>query len=74
MNYDVTAPNTTADTTVTATVANPSATLMINGSSAIPGVASASIPLAIGENQISIVVTAENGSSKTYTVTVTRIL
>ena len=73
-SYNVQAPLFTADTTVTATVADSTATLTINGSPATSGVASASIPLSIGANQISIVVTAENGSSKPYTVTVTRTL
>jgi len=72
-NYDVLVPIGT-DTTVTATVADPTATLTINGSPATSGVASASIPLAIGANPISIAVTAENGSPKTYTVTITRFL
>ena len=72
-NYNVQAPLLTADTTVTATVADSTATLTINGAPATSGVA-ASIPLAIGPNPISIVVTAENGTSKTYTVTVTRTL
>jgi Cadherin-like beta sandwich domain len=71
-SYTVTAPNTTTDTTVTATVADPTATLTINGSAATSGVPSASIALAVGPNSIPIVVTAENLSTKTYTVTITR--
>jgi hypothetical protein len=73
-SYDVLVPIGTADTTVTATVADSTATLTINGSPATSGVPSTSIPLALGANPISIVVTAENGSPKTYTVTITRIL
>jgi hypothetical protein len=73
-NYDVLAPIGITDTTVTATVADSTATLTINGSPATSGVASASISMTLGENPISIVVTAENGSQKAYTVTVTRIL
>ena len=71
-SYTVTAPNTTTDTTVTATVADPTATLTINGSAATSGVPSASIALAVGPNPIPIVVTAEDLSTKTYTVTITR--
>ena len=70
-NYDVLLPIGT-DTTVTATVADSTATLTINGSPATSGVESASIPLAQGANPISIVVTAENGTTKTYTVIVTQ--
>lgn len=73
-SYNVQAPIFTADTSVTATVADSTATLTINGSPATSGVASSSIPLALGANLISIIVTAENGSQKTYTVTITRIL
>ena len=72
INYDVTAPNTTADTTVTATVADPTATLTINNSPATSGVPSVNIPLAPGATtSIPIVVTAENGTPKTYTVNIT---
>jgi len=63
-----------ADTTVTATVADSTATLTINGLQTTSGVPSASIALALGPNQIAIVVTAENEATKTYTVTITRIL
>ena len=73
-SYNVQAPIFTVDTTVTATVADSTATLTINVSPATSGVASSSIPLALGANPISIVVTAENGSQKTYTVTITRVL
>ena len=73
-SYNVQAPLFTADATVTATAADSTATLSINGSPAVSGVASAIIPLAIGVNPISIAVTAENGSQKTYTVTITRFL
>ena len=70
-NYDVLVPIGT-DTMVTATVADSTATLTINGSLATSGVESASIPLALGPNSIPIVVTAENGTTKTYTVIVTQ--
>ena len=70
--YDVVAPNGTADTTVTATVADSTATLRINGSQATSGVASPKINLASGQqNSIFIVVTAENKVSNTYRVNIT---
>ena len=72
LNYTVTLASTTADTTVTATVADSTATLTINGSPAASGVPSVSIPLAqAATTSIPIVVTAENGTTKTYTVIIT---
>ena len=71
-SYGLTVPNSTADTTVTATVADSTATLTINGSPATSGVAAPSIALAVGQNSITIVVTAGNGARNTYTVTITR--
>ncbi|NOS79753.1 MAG: cadherin-like beta sandwich domain-containing protein [Nitrospira sp.] len=70
--YDVSTPNATVTTTITATVADSTATLTINGAAAISGAPSASIPLAVGANAIPIAVTAQNGTPKTYTVTITR--
>jgi hypothetical protein len=71
-SYDVVTTNTITDTTVTATVADPTATLTINNSPATSGVPSVNIPLAPGATtSIPIVVTAENGTPKTYTVNIT---
>jgi hypothetical protein len=72
LNYDVAVPNTTADTTVTGTVEDSTAALTIIGAPAISGVPSPSILLAVGPNSIPIVVTAGNGTPKTYTVMITR--
>jgi hypothetical protein len=72
LNYTVTLASTTADTTVTATAADSTATLTINGSPAASGVPSVSIPLAqAATTSIPVLVTAENGTPKTYTVTIT---
>ena len=72
LNYTVTLVSTTADTTVTATVADPTATLTINGLPATSGAPSTSIPLVGGANPtIPVVVTAENLTTKTYTITIT---
>jgi DNA-binding NtrC family response regulator len=71
LNYTVTLASTTADTTVTATAADSTATLTINGSPAASGVPSVSIPLAqAATTSIPVLVTAENGTPKTYTVTI----
>jgi hypothetical protein len=71
-SYDVVTTNTIPDTTLTATVADPTATLTINDFPATSGVPSVRIPLAPGATtSIPIVVTAENGTPKTYTVNIT---
>ena len=44
----------------------------MNGSAVDSGQASAAIPLSVGENPVEVVVKAEDGSTRTYTVTVTR--
>ena len=71
-SYDVSAPNTTADTTVIATVEDSTATLTINGSPATSGAMFGPIPLIAGPNSIPIVVTAGNLTTKTYTLVITR--
>ena len=72
VNYTVTAPSTTADTTATATVEDSTATLTINGLVATSGSVFGPIPLLVGSNSISIVVTAGNGTTNTYIVNITR--
>lgn len=71
-NYSIEVPNTTANTTVTATVQDPTATLTINGAAAISGQAFGPIALNVGPNQVTIIVRALNGATKTYQVTITR--
>jgi len=60
-------------TTITPSANDANTTVTINGTAVASGAASASIPLAVGDTAVSIVVTAEDGTSTTtYTVTVTR--
>ena len=69
--YDASVANDVAETTVTPTVNDDGATYVIK----LDGVADAdgTVFLSVGENVISVVVTAEDGKTvKTYTVTVTR--
>ena len=58
--------------TLTPTVNQADATVAVNGSAVDSGQASAAIPLSVGENPVEVVVKAEDGSTRTYTVTVTR--
>lgn len=73
IDYQVNVPNAASGVTVLAQTSNPAATMTANGLALASGVASAPIALAVGDTPISIVVTAQDGSTKkTYMVTVHR--
>ncbi|MEK8217013.1 S-layer homology domain-containing protein [Paenibacillus sp. FSL L8-0463] len=83
-NYTTSVPNGVSDTTVTATVVdsvyatvtasvyNSEGTLVKGPITLTSGVASDSLPLSVGINTIKTVVTAQDGTTQTYIVTVTR--
>lgn len=65
---------TATSTTVSATVNQANATITVNGSAVGSSAASTAIALALGNTVITVVVTAQDGStSQTYTVTLSRI-
>ena len=71
--YTTTVASTTDSITVTPYTFDAHSTVTVNGTTVASGATSSAIALSGGENAISVVVTAEDGStSKTYTVTVTR--
>jgi|GEM_PF-212742 len=73
INYTMTVPSTTLSLTITPTSANPTALIKVNGAVVNTGSASASIPLATGNNAIVIGVTSKDGTTTTtYTLQVTR--
>jgi len=51
-------------------VADSTATVTVNGTAVTSGSASQALPLVVGANTVSIVVTAQDGTTKTYTITV----
>lgn len=59
--------------TVTPTVSDSTAKVRVNGASVVSGTATRDIPLSVGANTLTTVVTAQDGTTKTYTVTVTRL-
>ncbi|MFD0697550.1 S-layer homology domain-containing protein [Paenibacillus sp. GCM10027628] len=61
-----------AHATVTASVYNSAGTLVKGPISLTSGAASDSLPLSVGINTIKVVVRAQDGTTQTYTVTVTR--
>lgn len=71
-SYTASVANSVNSITVTPTVNESNATIAVNGSPATSGSAS-SIPLSVGNNTITVVVTAQDGTTaKTYTLAVTR--
>jgi gliding motility-associated-like protein len=70
--YTATVTNATTAITVIPVTIDPTATVTVNGVSVHSGSASGAIPLNVGPNTISTVVTAQNGTTKTYTIVVTR--
>lgn len=73
VNYVATVGYDVNDLTVTAVASSAKATISINGQPVTSGQASNPLSLAVGENLMTIVVTAENQSKKEYSVTVTRL-
>ncbi len=66
-SYTATVPNSTDSVVVSATTSNVNANFTINGGT------NATVALVVGDNTITIVVTAENGTTtRTYTIVVTR--
>ena len=74
-SYTASVVNTISSITITPTLSDPNATLTINGLASASGNTSAALPLNVGSNTLSVVVTASGGTAtKTYTVNVNRSL
>ena len=72
ISYTVSVGNDVASVTVTPTVADDDASVTVAGTAVTSATASGAITLNVGANAIAIVVTAQNGTEKTYTVTIDR--
>jgi len=71
--YTSTVSTGTSSTIITPTASDPAATITVNGVTVASGTASAALPLSVGQNVITVVCTAQNGTTKdTYTLTITR--
>lgn len=68
--YNATVSSTTENVTVTPTQEITGSSITVNGNAVLSGAASSNIPLTIGSNTITVVVT--NNGTRTYTVTVKR--
>ncbi|MGO0063287.1 cadherin-like beta sandwich domain-containing protein [Brevibacillus fluminis] len=71
-NYTASVANDVSSITITPTVSDSSATVTVNGTAVTSGTASGAINLTVGSNTITIVVTAQDGTTNTYTIIVTR--
>ncbi|MCI3926216.1 cadherin-like beta sandwich domain-containing protein [Paenibacillus sp. TRM 82003] len=71
-SYTASVGNGVSSITVTPTLADHYAEVRVNGTAVTSGTASAPINLNVGANPITVQVTAQNGTTKTYTVRVTR--
>ncbi|MGN6178821.1 MAG: cadherin-like beta sandwich domain-containing protein [Mucilaginibacter sp.] len=69
--YAVSVPDSVTSVTVKPT-ADTTAKITVNNTSVTTGTVSPYLPLAVGPNPVSIIVTAQNGTAKTYNITVTR--
>jgi hypothetical protein len=72
-SYTVSVSNSTTSVTVTPTVNEPNATIKVNGTTVASGTASGGISLNVGTNAITTIVTAQDGTTNTYTTVVTRL-
>jgi len=71
--YTASVPYATNSVTITPTVAQADATISVNGNAVASGASSGGISLNVGANEITTLVTAQDGvTQKIYTVTVTR--
>ena len=70
--YTASVQNTTTQMVVRAVPSISNATVTVNGAAVSAAGESAPIPLSVGANTISIVVRAQSGDTRTYTITVNR--
>ena len=74
MSYAAAVPFATDSVTATPTTEHPAATVRVNGVAVVGGAASGVMPLVVGNNTITVVVTADDGvTSMSYFITVTRL-
>ena len=71
-SYAVDVDNDVASVTLTPTTSDTTASVTVAGTAVTSATASGAITLNVGANAIAIVVTAQNGTEKTYTVTIDR--
>jgi hypothetical protein len=71
-DYSLNVSNRVTTFKVTPVLTDLRATITVNGQNVASGVNSQEITLSVGDNSITIIVTAEDGTTRTYTITVNR--
>lgn len=71
-SYTVSVAHAISGVTITAAKEDLNAAIHVNGMATTSGQASPMVNLAVGSNLIEVLVTAQDGSTKTYSITVTR--
>jgi gliding motility-associated-like protein len=72
-DYTASVKNTVSTISVTAVTQDPTSTIKVNGVTVASGTASTAIPLNVGNNTVTTVVTAADGmTSRTYSIVITR--
>ncbi|MCD0466673.1 cadherin-like beta sandwich domain-containing protein [Flavobacterium sp. ENC] len=72
-SYQITVPNATSSITISPVASSDKATIKVNNITVASRSASQVVDLKLGTNVITTTVTAEDGTEKTYTVTITRL-
>ncbi|MDF2043827.1 MULTISPECIES: autotransporter domain-containing protein [unclassified Pantoea] len=71
-SYSASVANSVTSVTVTPVVSESHATVTVNGAAVASGSASQSISLDTGSNTVSVLVTAQDGTTRSYSITITR--
>lgn len=74
LDYTATEPFAVNSLTVTPTAEDASARITVNGMSVSSGKSSSALPLVVGDNAVTIVVTASDGRMRIYKIVITREL
>lgn len=73
LSYTAEVGNTVTTVTITPTTQVASSTVTVSGSAVNSGTASPTITLVVGDTSVPVIVTAEDGTQRTYTIVITRL-
>jgi len=70
--YSLTVPTNTSSLQLTPTSADPTATITVDGATVLSGSSSNALQLGAGTTTLTVIITAQNGTTRSYTVNVTK--